>query len=632
MSFMENRQNLKKADIAKAAGRGRLLVILVLQAAIIILAFFLAFLLRFDWQIPDLYFQTFFSLLAPLLALKMAIFWKMGLLRGWWRYVSMSDLVTISKANLYASLGFLLYVVFVHRLVHIPRSVLILDGLLCFLLMAGVRFLTRAFRENYLPTSFPSAKKKGRVLVVGAGDAGQSIVREMRLNERLDKEIVGFIDDDPSKKGMRFQGIKVLGGREDIGRLSLLKKIDEVIIAIPSASGKEIRAIVETCQHADIACRTLPGVGDLIDGRVSLRNIRDVRFEDLLGREPVHLDVAQIEAYLRGKRVMVTGAGGSIGSEICKQVARFHPDRLLLLDNGETALFLIEQKLKELFPDIPIHPIVADIRFKTQVEAVFHEFTPEVVFHAAAYKHVPMMERNPAEAVLNNVCGTRILADAAHTWGVGNFVMVSTDKAVNPTNVMGASKRAAELYVQALAQHSRTHFVTVRFGNVLGSNGSVVPIFQDQIARGGPVTVTHPDVTRYFMTIPEASQLVLQAGSMGEGGDIFILDMGQAVKIVHLAEELIRLSGYQPYEDIDIVFTGLRPGEKLFEELLLKGEGIVPTRHEKIRVAKASVGDEELLNRQIEDLYQLARQLDLAGVVAKLEEIVPEYQPAIALQ
>lgn len=628
MSLMNDNQDSQKTGAVKTWERVRFLLVVALQAAIIVLSLWIAFAVRFDFHIPPVHLKRFYSLLPVVLGIKLGVFWWLGLFRGWWRYVSMSDLITILRGNLLASLGVLLYAVFVIRLTHVPRSVLILDAIFSFLLMGGVRFVTRAFRENYFPMVLGVGRPKSRSLIVGAGDAGQAIAREIRRNKRLERKIIGFLDDDPMKKGQTFQGIKVLGTQDDIAWICRTKGVDEIIIAVPSASGKQVRAIVEKCQKIGVMFKTLPGVGDLIDGKVSVQSIRDVSFEDLLGREAVRLDIEQIRAYLQGKRVLVTGAGGSIGSEICRQVARFKPSRLILFENGETPLFSIEQELIQKFPGIPISPIVGDIRFRARVEAIFDEFMPEVVFHAAAYKHVPMMEHNPAEAANNNVRGTKILADAAHTFGVQNFVMVSTDKAVNPTNVMGATKRAAELYVQALAQRSRTHFVTVRFGNVLGSNGSVIPIFKEQIAKGGPVKVTHPEVTRFFMTIPEASQLVLQAGSMGKGGDIFLLDMGESVKIVHLAEELIRLSGYEPYEDIDIVFTGLRPGEKLFEELLLQGEGVIPTKHEKIRVAKAATGDEAILSRQIEELYGLARVMDLPGVLAKLKEIVPEYRPA----
>jgi FlaA1/EpsC-like NDP-sugar epimerase len=606
----------------------RVLAVALVQACIVLGALILAFAFRLDFKIPERYWSTIISLLPALFAIKLAVFWKMGLFKGWWRYVSMADLITMFKANLLASLGFVFYAVMVHRLENIPRSVLGLDGIFCFLMMGGVRFFTRAFRENYFPMLLKKGQKRIRVLIVGAGDAGQMIVREIRQNPRLNLEVVGFMDDDPQKKRQSFQGLPVLGRQKKLGRICQEKKVDEVIIAIPSASGKQIRQIVELCQKANVKFKTLPGVGDLIDGKVSIQSIKEVEVEDLLGREPVRLDMDKIRAYLNGKRVLISGAGGSIGSELCRQVARFDPERIIFFENAETPLFHIEQEFGRLFPGIPINPIVGDIRYRARVKAIFDEFLPEVVFHAAAYKHVPMMEHNPAEAVNNNVRGTQILADTAHAFGVEHFVMISTDKAVNPTNIMGTTKRTAEMYVQTLARRSRTSFVTVRFGNVLGSNGSVIPTFKEQIKKGGPVTVTHKDVTRFFMTIPEAAQLVLQAGSMGKGGEIFLLDMGEPVRIVKLAEELIRLSGLKPYEDIDIVFTGLRPGEKLYEELLLSGEGILPTSHEKICVAKASSVNAEVLNGQLDSLFRYARAMDLEAVISKLQEIVPEYRPA----
>ncbi|WP_051360949.1 nucleoside-diphosphate sugar epimerase/dehydratase [Desulfuromonas sp. TF] len=607
----------------------RVWIIVAVQVAAIIGSFVLAFALRFDMKIPENYWSTLWALFPVLLAIKLIVFWKTGLFKGWWRYASMADLIVIFKANLIGSGGFVLYAVYVYRLENIPRSVLALDFIFCFLLMGGVRFVTRAFRENYFPMPLNARPERIRVLVVGAGDAGQMIAREIRQNPRLRSEVVGFLDDDPKKKGERFQGIRVLGRQGNLASVCSKNNVHEVIIAIPSASSREIRRIVERCLEAGVKFKTLPGVGDLIDGRVSVQHIREVNLEDLLGREPARLDVEKIRAYLSGKRVLVTGAGGSIGSEICRQVARFSPGKIILFENAETPLFHIEQELLKNFPDVRLSPIVGDIRYRARVEAIFDEFMPEVVFHAAAYKHVPMMEHNPAEAVNNNVRGTKIIADAANSFGVKNFVMISTDKAVNPTNVMGASKRAAELYIQSLGRRSQTHFVTVRFGNVLGSNGSVVPTFKEQIRKGGPVTVTHPEVTRFFMTIPEASQLVLQAGSMGKGGEIFLLDMGEPVKIIHLAEELIRLSGLRPYEDVDITFTGLRPGEKLYEELLLSGEGTVPTAHEKIMVASAAFYDENVLQQQLEELFERARAMDLAATVGILKEIVPEYRQPV---
>ncbi len=608
--------------------RSRIVLIVLLQVAIVAGSLWAAFVLRFDFRIPETYLSRFYSLLPAVLLIKLGVFGWFGLLRGWWRYVSMADLVVIVKANLIGSLLVLLYGFLVFRGGDIPRTVLILDWIFCFMFMGGVRFVTRAFREHYLPMPSRNRLPRKRILVVGAGDAGQMIAREIRTNPALHLEMVGFVDDDSHKRKQKFQGFPVLGKIRRVGRICQEKGVDEIVIAIPSASGGELRRIVQLCRDTGVICKTLPSVGQMIHGQVSIQQVKDVELDDLLGREPVRLDWARIAHYLQGKRVLVTGAGGSIGGEISRQIARFQPKKLVLFENAETPLFFIESELRAAFPTVPIVPIVGDIRFKARVEAIFDEFLPEIVFHAAAYKHVPMMECNPAEAANNNVRGTRILADAAHRFGAERFVMISTDKAVNPTNVMGASKRAAELYVQALAKRSRTNFVTVRFGNVLGSNGSVIPIFKEQIAKGGPVTVTHPEVTRFFMTIPEASQLVLQAGSMGKGGEIFLLDMGEPVKIVKLAEELIQLSGYRPYEDIEITFTGLRPGEKLYEELLLDGEGVQPTCHEKIMVAKAAECDEAVLLRQIEELYQLARSLDLDGVVVKLQEMVPEFKPA----
>ncbi|WP_305043822.1 polysaccharide biosynthesis protein [Geoalkalibacter sp.] len=602
-------------------------LILGLKTVIVLVSFFLAYLLRFDFQIPAAQWRVIGELLVPLLAIKLLIFTRFGMSHGWWRYVSLADVFDVFKANLVASLALLVYVVFVHGLTGVPRAVLVLDGILCFLLSCGVRFLTRAFRENYFPRLRSKEAGTARVLIVGAGQAGQMLAREVRANPAIKKTVVGFIDDDPLKFKRRFQGIAVLGGQEQLAELCRKERVQEVIIAIPSASGKQLRRIVERCQGAGVDCKTLPGVGDLIEGRVSIQQVRPVDVEDLLGREAVRIEVDRIKAFLGGKRVLVTGAAGSIGSEICRQVARFGPAKLVLFDNAESPLFFVEKELGECFPDIPIAAIIGDVRYRARVEAIFDEFQPQVVFHAAAYKHVPMMEHNPAEAANNNVRGTKIVADAAHEFKVESFVMISTDKAVNPTNIMGATKRAAELYVQDLSRRSKTRFVTVRFGNVLGSAGSVVPIFRSQIVAGGPVKVTHPEVTRFFMTIPEASQLVLQAGSMGRGGEIFLLDMGEPVKILHLAEQLIRLSGLRPYEDIDIVFTGLRPGEKLYEELLLAGEGVLPTSHAKIRVARASFGDSAALARQMEELYEAERALDMNRVRALLRQIVPEYQP-----
>ena len=605
----------------------RLPLIIVANMVIIVLGLLLAFAVRYDFSLSVQVLQPFWRLLPAVIVIKLAMFWRYGLFSGWWRYVSMADLLTICKANILASAGVVGYAAFVYRLELIPRSVLLLDGLFCFLLVAGIRFSIRAWRENF----YPMAVNRGgntRLLIVGAGDAGQMIARELHLNRTLKFEAVGFVDDDVRKQGETFHGLPVLGRCADIPALCRKKQVSEVVIAIPSASGSQIRAIVQRCQQADVRFKTLPGVGGLLDGSVSVQQLKDVSLDDLLGRDPVRLDNREISNYLRDKRVLITGAGGSIGSELCRQISRFSPQQMVLFENAETPLFSIEKELSIACPELSIFPIIGDIRHRARVEAIFDEFMPQVVFHAAAYKHVPMMEFNPAEAVNNNIRGTQVMAEVADAFHVEHFVMVSTDKAVNPTNVMGASKRAAEKIVQSLARRSKTRFVTVRFGNVLGSSGSVIPTFTDQIKAGGPVTVTHKEITRYFMTISEASQLVLQAGSMGNGGEIYLLDMGEPVKIVHLAQELIRLSGKIPYEDIDIEFTGLRPGEKLYEELLLNGEGVRPTGHEKICVAASVYEDEILLQEHIDSLFAVARRMDLTEILNLLQVIVPEYHPA----
>ncbi|SEA11319.1 NDP-sugar epimerase, includes UDP-GlcNAc-inverting 4,6-dehydratase FlaA1 and capsular polysaccharide biosynthesis protein EpsC [Desulfuromusa kysingii] len=608
--------------------RNRLFVVFVMTSLIIISSFLFAYAIRFDFSIPSAYWPRITTLIPVILAIKLIVFWKFGCFRGWWRYVSMPDLLQIVKANILSSSLVVVYAVAVYRLEQVPRSVLLLDGIFCFLAVGGIRFATRALRENYLPVRQGTELRQARALIVGAGDAGQLIAREIRSNPQLDLNILGFIDDDPVKKKGAFQGLNVLGSQADLKKLVNERGVDEVIIAIPSASGKVIKSIVERCRETKVKFRILPGVGELIDGRVSIQQVRDVDLNDLLGREPIFLDEAQINNYLRGKRVLVSGAGGSIGSEICRQLARFKPQKLILFENAETPLFLIEQELIKNYPDLTIVPIIGDVRNHSRVNVIFDEQMPQVVFHAAAYKHVPMMENNPAEAVNNNISGTRLLADAADKIGVEKFVMISTDKAVRPTNIMGTTKRVAEMYVQALNLRSKTSFVTTRFGNVLGSNGSVIPTFKKQIANGGPVTVTHPDVTRFFMTIPEATQLVLQAGSMGSGGEIYLFNMGEAVKIQFLAEELIRLSGLQPHDDIDIVYTGLRPGEKLYEELLLDEEGVLPTPHNKICIAQStSIVYSELL-AMIESLLASAKALDLPAVREKLQQLVPEYCPA----
>jgi FlaA1/EpsC-like NDP-sugar epimerase len=542
-----------------------------------------------------------------------------------WKYASLADGIEIFKTVTLASVVAMFSLLILREHQHFSRVIFLLDwGILLSLTMSS-RLVWRVYREMYV---IPRRQNGPRTLIVGAGEAGNQLLREIRKSPAANFNVIGFVDDDPGKLGMRLNGMPVLGGTSQLTELTQDLSIEKVIIAIPSAQGKDIRAIIGCCNMADVRFKILPGLSDLISGKVEVSQIKDVEIDDLLGREPANLDDKSISGYLAGKRVLVTGAGGSIGSEICRQVARYDPRKIIVLDSAETPLFHIERELVISFPELMLVPVLADVRNRERMECLFEEFMPEVVFHAAAYKHVPMMEYNPIEAVTNNIGGTRYLAELSDRFKVRNFVMISTDKAVNPTNIMGATKRAAECYIQALAGVSSTKFTTVRFGNVLGSNGSVIPMFKEQIKNGGPVTVTDPGVVRYFMTIPEASQLVLQAGCLGQGGEIFVLDMGEPVLILELAEELIRLSGLVPYEDIDISFTGLRPGEKMFEELLIAGENVLPTSHEKIRVLAAVTIDRSACEMELEQLCEAARRNDIVGITDGLRRLVPEYTPA----
>jgi FlaA1/EpsC-like NDP-sugar epimerase len=594
------------------------------------MSFIGAFLLRFDFSIPYGYLGQIAIWLPALILARVIAFAYFGLFRGMWRYTGAHDLVALIKA---ATTSTALFAVIMQlgQWHGFPRSIFVTDWVVTIVLIGGLRFGVRSLGEisrNQSSAGSESGPKK-RVLIVGAGDAGEMLVREIKRSLWSRYECVGFLDDNPLKHADHIHGVKVLGAISSAATVVSEHRVDEIIIAIPSASGKEMRSIVDQCAQSGAVIRTIPSVDSLIDGRVSLNQVRQVAIEDLLGRAPVELDMESISNVLRGSRVMVTGAGGSIGSEICRQVARFEPSSLLLVERAENALFLIHKELVERFPRLNVIPVIADIGDRDRMEAVFAKHRPTEVFHAAAHKHVPMMEWNPGEAIKNNVLGTRLVADLSNQFAVDRFVMISTDKAINPTSVMGVTKRVAEIYIQALSQRSKTRFVTVRFGNVLGSNGSVVPIFQEQIAKGGPVKVTHPDMRRYFMTIPEACQLVLQAGTMGRGGEIFVLDMGEPVKIVDLARDLIKLSGLRVDEDIEIQFTGMRPGEKLFEELTIKEENADKTRHPKIFIGRFKPHAWTEVQRSIEALGALPNNAAETVVRAKLTEIVPEFKPPV---
>lgn len=598
-------------------------LVFLLDLAFIASSYGLAYLLVADFRF--LHNPEMLTRILPVVVIgKGAVFLFSRLYRSMWKYASLSDMLEIIKSVSLASVFSLFVILVLREYEYFSRVIFILDWGILLLMMVASRLLWRVYREMYV---IPRMKTGPKTLIVGAGEAGNQLLQEIRKNPSANYNVVGFIDDDPKKIGMNLSGVTVLGDTVQLQQYADSLGVEKVIIAIPSARGKEIRSIIRRCKMADVRFKILPGLSDLISGRVEVSHIKDVEIDDLLGREPVMLDDKSISGYLAGKRVLVTGAGGSIGSEICRQVARYAPRKIILLDLAETPLFHIEHELSSHFPDLMLVPVIGDVRDRERMEALFDEFMPDVVFHAAAYKHVPMMEYNPIEAVSNNVGGTKNMADLSFAFGVRNFVMISTDKAVNPTNVMGASKRSAECYIQSIAATGGTKFTTVRFGNVLGSNGSVIPMFKEQIRNGGPVTVTDPAVERFFMTIPEASQLVLQAACMGQGGDIFLLDMGEPMRILELAEELIRLSGLEPYEDIDITFTGLRPGEKLYEELLISGENVKPTSHDKIKVLEAAGQDRTFCKTGIDAMLAASRKNDVVGVIMGLQCLVPEYTP-----
>jgi FlaA1/EpsC-like NDP-sugar epimerase len=608
-------------------------LIVLAHLVVFAVSLLLAFLVAANMQInKEWLVGQYPTMLVFVLVIKTLIFGLFKQYRGWWRYVGISDLTGIVRASLVSTMLIFglwvagLYIDAVRKnlpnIFDISQAIFVVDLFFSILLLSGLRMAIRIYYEEF--RTVESGRLK-RFLIVGAGNTGESLLREIHRMSVAEYDVVGFIDDDPAKQGIRIHDIPVLGTVEELPEICKENTIDEIAIAMPSATVPQRRRVVQVCQGTKVRFMTVPSMTDLAAGKVKVSQIRDVDINDLLGREAIQLDMDLIEAFIKGKTILVTGAGGSIGSEMCRQICRFGPNLLLLVEQAENPLFYIERELRESYPAIATTAIVCDITDKGRVESIFEKHKPSVIIHAAAHKHVPLMECNPGEAIKNNVIGSRTVADAADKFIAESFVMISTDKAVNPTSIMGSSKRIAELYVQDLNKTSKTHFVTVRFGNVLGSEGSVVPIFKKQIAQGGPVTVTHPEMKRYFMTIPEASQLVLQAASMGKGGEIFVLDMGEPVKIVDLATELITLSGFRPGEDIEITFTGLRPGEKLFEELSIKGEDMQETRHPKIGIWKNIPMDRDRLRAKIEELMAAARIGEHGAIVAKIKDLVPEY-------
>jgi FlaA1/EpsC-like NDP-sugar epimerase len=598
---------------------GRRLAIILHDLVVVAAAWLLVYLIRFDFNITASGWASFRQSLPIVIAVQGVLLWYFGLSRGIWRFASIPDLWNITRTAVLGTLAIALSLFLFNRLQGVPRTVLAAYPLCLILLLGGPRLIYRVWRDYGLGL-FGTGNSK-RVVILGAGRAGEMLARDMRRDASY--EPVAFFDDARILQGSKVHGVPVIGSIDRlpdyVGRL----RVDLVIIAMPSATNAEMRRIVEICEQCGIPFRTLPRLHDLSSERPTMSELREVNIEDLLGRDPIILEWTRIAEGIVGKTVLVSGAGGSIGSELCRQIARLRPAVLVLFENNEYNLFHIENELRARYPELTLHAFLGDVRDRASVHRAFERYRPEITFHAAAYKHVPMLEFNIREAVRNNILGTRMMAQAADQYGCGAFVMISTDKAVKPTNVMGASKRIAEIWCQALARRSSTRFITVRFGNVLGSAGSVVPIFREQILKGGPVTVTHPNMMRYFMTIPEASQLILQAATMGRGGEIFVLDMGEPVSITYLAEQMIRLSGKRPHVDIPIVYTGLRPGEKLFEELFYDGEQRIATGHRKILLARFADVDWDELNVAMKELEAAADSWDEEGMRAVLERLVP---------
>ncbi len=593
------------------------------DALLIAAAWYLAFQLRFDGNLPRPYQRLFDRTLFVVVVVELVVFVAFGFYNRWWRYVSTRDMWALARGVTVASLVVLPAVYFWNPVpgFRVPVGVMVVDWIILLGLVTGSRLLARTIVERPAPGAIVSHGKE--VVVVGAGDAGQLVIRELQKNRVLGSTPIGIVDDDPRKRNLRVQGVRVLGTTSDLPRLLREHRPDELIIAIPSASGEERKRIVEIARDEGIPVKTVPGLYELISDRLA-GQIRPVEVEDVLGREPVDVDIAAVAGYLAGETVLITGAGGSIGSELCRQIARVGPKRMILVDQAETPMFEIERELVSERGFSAAIPVLADVGNRTRMRQVFERYKPGVVFHAAAYKHVPLMEANPVESVRNNVLATKIVADVAVEFGASRFVLISTDKALNPRAVYGQCKALCEWVIEAYGHRSdiSTRFVAVRFGNVLGSAGSVITIFRRQIARGGPVTVTHPEMTRYFMTIPEAVSLVAQAGAIGGRGEIFVLDMGEPVKIIDLANNMIRLSGREPGRDIAIEITGARAGEKLHEELWGEGEEIAETPHPQIRRARRPPVEAAWLDGELVELEQLVEDGDTLGLVSRLSQTV----------
>jgi len=597
--------------------------IFILDILIVIGAYYAAIQLRFGSNSANGILSKTVHIVPILVVAKIGCFVFFGLYNRLWRYASINDLVNIFKGTLFGSVAAVVFA-FMAQTKAYPRSIWIIDWLLSFLLVSGIRLAYRVFLE-----SIPTTKRYGkRLLIVGACDSGEKILREIKNNEKTGFRVIGFVDAEKKNLGMQIHGVPVMGLFHDLKHVLTKKRIEEVVIAATDISGEQVKNIVAECKEKNVVCRTIPKMSDLIDGTTSIKKLRNIELEDLLGRETVKLDMEKIKSFIHERSILVTGAGGSIGAELCRQISRLHPSRMVVLDKAETPLHEITLMLQQSLPQSGLFPVLMDLRNKKYLASLFDRFKFDIIFHAAAYKHVPILEYFPEEAVTNNIVATKNLVDIAKKASVGAFILVSTDKVVNPTSVMGVSKRICEMYIQELNKDSNCKYITVRFGNVLESNGSVVPLFKRQIWEGGPVTVTHPDVERYFMSIPEAIQLIIQASALGTGGEIFVLDMGKPIKIIDLAKSLINLSGYQK-DEIKIVFTGLRPGEKLAEALYMNEDKMLPTKHSKIKMFKTHC---PLNNKELEvaisKLTRFAKEGNIREIIALFKEMVPEYQPS----
>ena len=616
--------NLEKF-VEKNAPRNRIALLVIVDIFLITLSGFLSLYIRYDFRFSNMdmrYVDYEIWYLPVNLAVTLLLFVLFKLYRSVWRFASSTELLNVIGA---CSASIVLQIVGMSILnMRMPVSYYLMKYVLLIVGVGMVRFAYRILRMLQEKRLFGERDTMKNTMIIGGGEAGAMIIKEFQNSQYLNQRICCVIDDNAAKQGKYLRGIKIMGGREDICRLAQELKIDEIIVAMPSAPQSEVRDILNICKETDCELKVLPGLYQMIKGEVSISKLRKVEIEDLLGREPIRVQLDEIMGYVAGKVVLVTGGGGSIGSELCRQVAAHEPKQLIIFDIYENNAYDIQQELKDRFPELNLVVLIGSVRNTHRINGIFEKYRPDIVYHAAAHKHVPLMEDSPNEAIKNNVFGTYKTAMAADKYGAKRFVLISTDKAVNPTNIMGASKRICEMIIQMMNQHSSTDFVAVRFGNVLGSNGSVIPLFKKQIEKGGPVTVTHPDIIRYFMTIPEAVSLVLQAGALAKGGEIFVLDMGEPVKILDLATNLIRLSGYKPYEDIDIEFTGLRPGEKLYEELLMSEEGLQETPNKLIHIGKPIVFDEEKFRRQLAELKETADH-DSDAIKQLVQKIVPTY-------